>query len=76
MYYLNLKIVLLVISGVHNALTATQFIAEGSQSEASVMNSIEISKRLSRPSTQDLSCTFAEKPDNTVRGKYITQKVR
>jgi hypothetical protein len=66
---LNMKRALHVISGVQNALTSTQVIAEGSQSEVSVTNSMEISKTLSRPSTQDLSGRLPEKPEDTARGK-------
>jgi hypothetical protein len=40
------------------------------------MNSMEISKRLSRPSTQDLSGILPEKPEDTARGKKITKQQR
>jgi hypothetical protein len=64
-----------VISGLQNALTSIQVTAESSQGEVSVVN-MEISKRLSRPSTQDLSGILQEKPEDTARGKKITKQQR
>jgi hypothetical protein len=75
-------IILCVISDLEGALAATEINPEGSQSDVTVTNRVEISKKLSmsRPSTQDPTVTAGHESwqhlsgRHTVRGKCSIQK--